>query len=186
MLTGVWTVAFLGQKQDSISFIFFWAAVISTSLILAWRFYVQYLDNEIAKNYKRIVYYEHLLFKFGNLPENQSAFHNITKEFTEIWETFTAGRDWDYQYRLFCRLIDLKRIGWRGHRELTAFSGVLIAIFFCLEFFTGYMMLQKDPMILNYLGVAAILDYILILLFVNLILFYAQTTPKREDFEKAI
>jgi hypothetical protein len=154
LLIGMWTVvgtalfstSILNLNIVSISvpisfrvFILLIAINLSFVLLTYWRLFIHFIDNDIAGNYPRLIYYEKTLLN-SSTPQNgeqipiNSIFYNITKKF-EGWDAKVQNSNfsWEKKFNFFCYLVDHKKIGSRGQELFDGMTKIAIQIFLFIE-----------------------------------------------------
>jgi hypothetical protein len=188
LLLGIWTIVSAIYSQNTHSFqynLLIIASIFSTILLICWRYYIHYLDNDIADNYKRLVFFEQILFGRGSIPRDQSTFYYLTNKL-DCWRKLIQNSlvDWNDQYSLFCILVNNRRIGSRGQDQFDKISVSAIGCFLFIEIMVWVVKYNRD---LSVIIVLAVLNISLFLLLCgHLLNKYAQLDPTKEDIERAI
>jgi hypothetical protein len=115
---------------------------ITIGIILLWRYLVHEIDNDIAKNYSRLVFYEHALTGFQSTPDEQSIFYNLTKHFPG-WKNLALNNSWENRYRAFNYLCNKKKLGERGHQHLDKIAIWAIVFFSVIDVIVYMIILFK-------------------------------------------
>jgi hypothetical protein len=156
LLVGIWTIVGAIYAQNpckNLSWFLIIATNLSALLLILWRYYVHYIDNDIAKNYKRLVYYENILMGNPSMPHKQSIFQNVLNDLP-YWKAYTQGKfdknnqekekSLDKKYQTFCNLVDAKRIGHRGqlYFDIAAYCLIVFLLIFEISFSNQYLQIN--------------------------------------------
>ena len=151
ILVGIWTVnisiasRLFYESNSTIfslsnSFLIIFTINLSVILLILWRYYIHYIDNDIVKNYSRLVFFENALANFKSTPNEQTIFYNLTKDFPGWIEWIKLKNpDWNEQYEAFCNLIKMKKMGPRGQE---IFDKIAVYLIISLLFFEVVIYLQ--------------------------------------------
>lgn len=143
LLGGIWTIVSKYVIDDPTSLTVVGIALnISIGIILLWRFLVHQIDNDIAKNYPRMIFYEHALTGFESTPTEQSMFYNLTENFPR-WKEIAAVSTWNEQYRAFNILSKKKKLGERGHQNLDKIAIWVSGFLLFLDFVIASILFQS-------------------------------------------
>jgi hypothetical protein len=144
LLVGIWTIVGTIYAQNSckdLSLFFIIAINLSVLLILFWRYYVHYIDNDIAKNYPRLIYFEEALLGFKVTPLKCSILTGLIKKWPVSLKNKITTKPIDQKYKIIENLVENKRIGYRGqlYFDITAFCLIGILLIFEITFSSHYL-----------------------------------------------
>jgi hypothetical protein len=197
LLGAIWTILgkFLLDDPTSLTVVAI-GLNISIGIILLWRFLVHGIDNDIARNYPRLVFYEHALTGFQSTPNEQSTFYNLTKNFPG-WDILASGNSWENQYQAFNYLCNKKKMGRRGHQHLDQIAIWAIGFFLVIDFVIYLILLNQYNFfnIFLYQGIPSLVLYFLVLFFLKIVFFiliikqlygkFRNLEPTDEDVKNA-
>jgi hypothetical protein len=98
-------------------------SIISIGLVLVWRYFAHYIDDDIAKIYIEIVKSENRL----GVPENLSFFYKFMKFLTKNQKMVCINDD--AKVRLLEYLNKKELMGFRGHDKWDKFAAFLVFVF---------------------------------------------------------
>lgn len=143
IISAIWAIAGKYLLDDPTSLAVIGIALnISIGVILLWRYLVHEIDNDVAKNYSRLVFYEHALTGFQSTPNEQSIFYYLTKNFPG-WKNMTSRNSWENQYKAFNYLCNQKKLGERGHQHLDKIAICTIIILLVIDVIVYLIILFK-------------------------------------------
>jgi len=117
-----------GKPEHTLLFI---PLVISIVVILSWRYYVHYIDDNMAQNYDRIISFEKVLFNNSNEVPSYSTLYNLVKSCDGSLESLlkTSHQScYSQQQAIAKRLIENRLIGSRGQKTFDTVASVIIII----------------------------------------------------------
>lgn len=138
-LSAIWTLlgkgyidSYLAQKPEPI--FLFLPISISIFVIISWRFYAHFIDDDIAKNYNRIISLEKVLFASNENISKSSTLHNLVKNCPSLEELLDKNdkKSYTQQQIIVEKLIKNRLIGTRGHFTFDFIASVImIILIFC-------------------------------------------------------
>lgn len=153
----------------------------SIILLMVWRYYIHYVDNEIVKNYPRLICFEHALIGFPITSNCPSIFNQLVQKIP-CWKEWFEKHDtnWDYQYYIIKQLVNSKRMGYRGHNLFDNITFYLCGVVFLIEVVLSIMNSYT-----LYLLISSAFTLVLIFLFSYILYYYRQQEPTVNDFKMA-
>jgi hypothetical protein len=129
--------------------------LISIGLLLFWRYFAHYLDDDITKSYIEILRFENLL----GVPREVSIFNKIVKDpFTEYQNRSISD---DYRIKKLEYLYENKKMGYRGHDKWDNLAFILIGLI--LAFFLLYpYFLKFNVVIITIIGIFCVFSFYLV------------------------
>jgi hypothetical protein len=127
ILSAIWGITSYIDATSKVNTLPF-LAIISIFILLTWRGFAHYIDNDIAGNYSKIMRIEDHL----EIPEDCSIYrglmHGITKSFDKQLQENAADLRNEQKIELISRLNEEKLLGSRGHDKWDYFALFLIDI----------------------------------------------------------
>jgi len=121
----VWGVV-AGLTSNSNVIVYF--AIITISILLLWRYFAHYIDDDIAGNYSKILQLEKNL----EIPIECSIYPGVLEKISKKDESHKKGKIEDVNIKLIDQLWKEKQLGYRGHDKWDKVAFVLIFLFFGL------------------------------------------------------
>jgi hypothetical protein len=137
ILAAVWGVI-VGFARDSNSIVYF--AVITIGILLLWRYFAHYIDDDVASNYSRIMQIENELD-----IQDCSIYSGLIRKISKNDEFLTKAKKLpiDEKIKLVDQLQREKRLGYRGHDKWDNVAFVLIFLFSVVSISTIFQSISK-------------------------------------------
>jgi len=102
-------------------------AIITIGILLFWRYFAHYIDDDIASSYSRIMQLEKNL----QVPQELSIYCGLIRKISKNGEFLTKANNLprDAKIKLIDHLLREKRLGYRGHDRWDLVAFVLILLF---------------------------------------------------------
>jgi hypothetical protein len=160
-------------------------SIISIGLLLIWRYFAHYVDNDIAKTYVDVVKIEDRL----GMPSNLSLYENNVDSLTNYKNCGKGTQKHlllnqklkelcsNHKIKFFECLYEKKKMGYRGHKEWDVVAILIISLLFGLLLFSRNFHVTVISRIMNSLA-------FLFLILITILVFTSQNIQKDPEIPK--
>ncbi len=161
----------------------FIGVLFTNSVLIFWRYFVHFIDNSIASNYSKLIYFEYVCYKNIQLPDATTILEKLLASATLSNQKIDEIKKMDIEkkIKIINNLVRERKMGYRGHDLFDTFVLCISGLIFGL--LMGYLLSINECLLVMSTIICITVNSVA---FVHLIENFQQQDPINADVEKAL